>query len=160
MLASCGHCKKPPPTWWLKTIHAYSPLGFPGGSVVNNLPASARDSGDVCSVPGSGRSPRGGNGNPLQYSCLENPMDRGAWWAIIHGVAKSRTRLSMHTSRSPLVLKGTSLESVLQANVKVGTWPRPLQGPSLLLQPLELHCLPSMACGFLQLRSQQCSVDF
>ena len=45
-------------------------------------------------IPGSGRSPGVGNGNPLQYSCLGNPMDRGAWWAIVHGVAKSRTRLS------------------------------------------------------------------
>ena len=46
-------------------------------------------------VPGLGRSPRAGNGNPLQYSCLENPMDGGAWWATVHGVAKSQTRLSM-----------------------------------------------------------------
>ena len=45
------------------------------------------------SIPGSGRSPGGGHSNPLQYSCLENPMDRGAWWATVHGVAKSRTRL-------------------------------------------------------------------
>ena len=66
----------------------------------------------------------------------------------------------VHASRSPPVMKGTSLESVLQADVKVGAWPRPLQGPSLLLQPPELHCLPSVACGSLQLRSQQCSVDF
>ena len=57
-------------------------LGFPGGSVVKNLPASAGDSG---SISGSGRSPGGGNGNPLQYSCLENPMDRGALWVIVHG---------------------------------------------------------------------------
>ena len=49
------------------------------------------------SIPGSGRSPGEGNGNPLQYSCLENPMDRGAWWATVHGVAKSRTRLSDYT---------------------------------------------------------------
>ena len=48
-------------------------------------------------IPGSGRSPGEGNGNPLQYSCLENPMDRGAWWATVHGVAKSRTRLSDFT---------------------------------------------------------------
>ena len=48
------------------------------------------------SVPGLGRSPGEGNGNPLQYSCWENPMDRGAWWAPVHGVAKSRTQLSMH----------------------------------------------------------------
>ena len=54
----------------------------------------ACNSGDLGSIPGSGRSPGGGCGNPLQYSCLENLMDRGAWWATVHGVAKSRTRLS------------------------------------------------------------------
>ena len=48
-------------------------------------------------IPGSGRSPRGGNGNTLQYSCLDNPMDRGAWWAPVHGIAKNQTRLSTHT---------------------------------------------------------------
>ena len=65
--------------------------GFPGGSVVKNPPANAGDAGDTGSIPGSGRFPRGGNGNPLQQSCLENPMDRGAWWATVHGVAKSQT---------------------------------------------------------------------
>ena len=55
---------------------------------VKNVPANAGDAG---LIPGSGRSPGGGNGNPLQYSCLENPMDRGAWRATVHGVAKSRT---------------------------------------------------------------------
>ena len=54
---------------------------FPGGSAVKNLPANSGDTGDVGSVPGWGRSPAGGNGNPLQYSCLENPMDREAWRA-------------------------------------------------------------------------------
>ena len=58
--------------------------------------ASAYNGGDLGSIPGSGRSP-GGNGNPLQYSCLENPMDRGVWWAVVHGVAKSRTQLSDFT---------------------------------------------------------------
>ena len=58
---------------------------------------SACTAGDVGLIPGSGRSPGEGNGNPLQYSCLENPMDRGAWWATVHGVAKSRTRLSDFT---------------------------------------------------------------
>ena len=57
--------------------------------VVKNLPANAGYVGDADSVPGSGRSPGKGNNNPLQYSCLENPMDRGAWWAIVHGVAES-----------------------------------------------------------------------
>ena len=61
------------------------PMSFPDGSVVKNLPANAGDAG---SIPGLARSPGGGNGNPLQYSCLENPMDRGAWWAIVHGVSK------------------------------------------------------------------------
>ena len=65
--------------------------GFPGGSVIKNPPANAGDAG---SIPRSGRSPGGGNGNPLQYSCLGSPMDRGVWWATVHGVAKSRTKLS------------------------------------------------------------------
>ena len=59
----------------------------------SNPPASARDSGDMGLIPGSGRSPRGGYGNPLQYSCLENPVDRGAWKATVHGVAQSQKRL-------------------------------------------------------------------
>ena len=59
--------------------------------VVKNPLANAGDAGDMSSSPGSGRSPGGGHDNPLQYSCLKNPMDRGAWWAIIHGVAKSKT---------------------------------------------------------------------
>ena len=62
--------------------------------VVRNLPANAEDVRDAGSILGSGRSPGGGHGNPLQYSCLENPMDRGAWWATVHGVANSRTWLS------------------------------------------------------------------
>ena len=61
--------------------------------VVKNLPANAGDTRDVGFIPGSARSPGRGNGNPLQYSCLENPMDRGAWWATVHGVAKSQTGL-------------------------------------------------------------------
>ena len=54
----------------------------------------AHNVGDLGSVPGSGRSPGEGNGNPLQYSCLENPMDRGAWWATVHGIAEGQTGLS------------------------------------------------------------------
>ena len=65
--------------------------GFPGGSVVKE---SACQAGDADSIPGSGRSPGEGNGKPLQESCLENPMDRGAWQAIVHGVTKSQTQLS------------------------------------------------------------------
>ena len=62
--------------------------------VVKNLPANAGDLRDMGSIPGLGRSPGEGHGNPLQYSCLENPMDRGAWQATVHGVTKSWTRLS------------------------------------------------------------------
>ena len=69
-------------------------MGFPGGSEVK---ASAWNAGDLASIPGLGRSPGEGNGNPLQYSCLENSMDRGAWWATVHGVAKSGTQLSDFT---------------------------------------------------------------
>ena len=72
-------------------------MGFPGGAAVKNLPDNARDAGDRSSIPGWGRSPGGGNGNPLQYSYRENPMDRGAWWATIHMVTNSQKRLSIHT---------------------------------------------------------------
>ena len=57
------------------------------------LPANAGDLRDARSIPRSGTAPEGGHGNPLQYSCLENPMDRGAWWATVHGVTKNRTQL-------------------------------------------------------------------
>ena len=69
--------------------HLSSPLnlGFPGGSASKE---SACNAGDPSLIPGSGRSPEGRNGNPLQYSCLENPMDRGVWQATIHGAAKSQ----------------------------------------------------------------------
>ena len=65
--------------------------GFPGGSVVKSPSANE---GDVGLIPGLGRSPREGNDNPFQYSCLENSMDTGVWWATVHRVAKSQTRLS------------------------------------------------------------------
>jgi len=65
--------------------------GFPNGSVVENLPPNTGDAG---SFPGPGRSPGEGNGNPLQYSCLGSPMDRGAWSAKVRGVANSRTQLN------------------------------------------------------------------
>ena len=62
--------------------------------VVKNLPASAGDAGDMGLIPGLGRSPGVGNGNPLQYSCLENSMDREAWWAVVHGAVESRVQIS------------------------------------------------------------------
>ena len=68
--------------------------GCPGGPVVKNSPPNVGDTGDVGSIPGQGRSPEGGNGNLLQYSCLGNPMDREAWQGTVYGVAKSWARLS------------------------------------------------------------------
>ena len=84
---------------WLEScvcvcVDVLMPTGFPGGSEVK---ASACNAGDIGLIPGLGRSPGEGNGNPLQYSCLENLMDGGAWQATVHGVTKSRTRLSDFT---------------------------------------------------------------
>jgi len=81
---------------------------FPGGS---DDKASAHNAQDPGSIPGLGRSPGEGNGNPLQYSCLENPMDEGAWWATVHGVTKSWTRLSHFTSLHYRVLECKSRKS-------------------------------------------------
>ena len=74
-------------------------MGFPGSSVVKNPSVNAGDTGDMGSILKLGRFPGEGNGNPLQYSCLENSIDRGAWWAIVHRVAKSQTPLSMHSEQ-------------------------------------------------------------
>ena len=68
--------------------------GFPDGTVVKNPPANTRDAGDMGLTPGSGRSPGGVNGNPLQYSCLENLLHRGAWRAAVPGVAESQKQFS------------------------------------------------------------------
>ena len=84
------------------------PWGFPGGSEVKE---TASNAGDPGSIPGSGRSPGEGNGNPLQYFCLGNPMDGGAWWPTVHGVAKSWTRLSDFTSLHFYCLEYSSILS-------------------------------------------------
>ena len=90
-------------------------MAFPMALVVKNLPANAGDAGDPGSIPGSGRSPGGGHDNPLQYSCLENPVNRGAWRATVHGVSKEsdtgkatkRARTHTHTSMQTEKLKCT-----------------------------------------------------
>ena len=73
------------------SLYVWDNAGFPGGSAVKNPPANAGDPG---STPGSGKFPREGNGKPLQYSCLGNPIDRGAQWAIVHGVTRVRHDLA------------------------------------------------------------------
>ena len=93
---------------WALSLHLNSPSGFPKGSAVKILRASAGDPGDASSISGSGRSPGEGNGNPLQHSCLGAPRDRGAWRATVRGVSKSRPRrpptlmLSVHSFTSRL----------------------------------------------------------
>ena len=79
--------------------------GFPGGSVIKNPPANA---GDMGSISESGRSSGGGNGNPVQYSRLENPKDRGTWWATVSGVTKSRLWLSEHTHAQQMLVSWSS----------------------------------------------------
>ena len=69
-------------------------MGFPSGLIIKNLPVKTGDSGEVGSIPELGKSPGEGNGNLFQYSCLENPMDRGAWQVTVQGVTKSQTQMS------------------------------------------------------------------
>ena len=90
----------------VKIFHWSCSLYIFNDSVGEESACSAGDTGDVGSVHGLGRSPGGGNSNPLQYSCLKNPMDRGARWAAVHGVAKSRTRLSDFTFTFTLLNQG------------------------------------------------------
>ena len=94
--------------------------GFPGGAVVKNLPARWGDARDTGLIPGWGRSPKGATGNPLQYSCPENAMDRGAWWATIHGVSKSQARLSnwaWATSLAGIQIKETESQGTMYINL-------------------------------------------
>ena len=92
-------------------------MGFPGGS---DGKASACNVGDPGSIPGLGRSPGEGNGNPLQYSCLENPTDGGAWWATVHGVAASDTTERLHSLHFPSLLMGFSLIFSFMFHVPTG----------------------------------------
>ena len=87
---------------WTWLSH-WTELSWMVALVVENPPASVRDVKDEGSIPGSGRSPGGGNGNPLQYSCLENPMDGGAWRAIVHGVAQSWTQLKWLSTHATVI---------------------------------------------------------
>ena len=92
--------------------------------MVKNPPANAIDAGDSSSVPGSGRSLGGGNDNPLQYFCWDNPMDRGAWWATVHGATKSCTRLNDFT----LTFHFHALEKEMATHSSVLAWRIPGTG--------------------------------
>jgi len=103
--------------------------------VVKNPPANVGDARDTGSIPGWGRSPGGGNGKPLQYSCLENPKDRGAWRVTLHGVAKTQTQLSSHpTQPAPVAPAFSCQEQFLAARISG----RPLTAPEN--QPDHILC--------------------
>ena len=111
----------------------------PGGTVVKNLPANAEDTRDMSSAPGSGRSPGVGSRHLTQYSCLENPVDRGAWWATVHRVAESDTTEHAHTRRLDFGHCSAPHPGPLY---RVWT-PQPSMAAlccSLVLQPLQLVC--------------------
>ena len=114
-------------------------LGFPVGSVVKNPPANT---GDMDSIPGSERSPGEGNDNPLQYSCLGKPMDRGTWWATVHGVTKNQTWLRDWADRM-----------LTQVRWFFGTRAFHLLGPCSLPQRLASR-LTGLSC------SEQCQLGF
>ena len=97
-----GH-KESDTTEWL--THTVLEQGFLGGTRGKNLPANAGNIRDMGSIPGLGRSPREGHGNPLQYSCLENPQNRGTWWTTVHRIAKSQTRLKLLSTQHSTVLE-------------------------------------------------------
>ena len=124
-------------------VLARSCWGFPVGSVVKNLLANA---GGMGWIPGSWRSPREGNGNPLQCSCLENPRDGGTWWAAVYGVAQSKTwlkQLSSSSSRSCWGFPGGAMVKNPLANAGglgwiPGSWRSPREGNG---NPLQYSCL-------------------
>ena len=93
--------------WWcfVWNFLLWTMWGFPRSAVVKNLPTNAGDTRDLSLIPGSERSPGVGNSNPFQCSCLGNPMDRGAWRATVHEVAKSRTRLQQLSTHTRIPLK-------------------------------------------------------
>ena len=113
-----------------------------GGVVVKNLPANVGNIRDVGSIPGLGRSPGGGHGNAHQYSCLESPMDRGAWQAAVHGVAKSRTRLKWLSMRAP-----TCYVRVSCRKTQTNFWANPI-----------IVFLQSLSCGWLFATPMDCSL--
>ena len=117
LLRGCGFT---PELGNLKGIICRSEL-FPGGSEVK---ASACYAEDLASIPGSGRSPGEGNGNPLQYSCLENPIERGDWWTTVQGVVKSQTRLSGFT----FTFHSHALEKEMATHSSVLAWRIPGTG--------------------------------
>ena len=117
---------------------------------------TAGDAGDMGLIPGSGRSPGGGHGNPFQYSCLKNPMDRGAWWATVHGVTKSWTWLSTHAHRWVCFCCCSATMNILRHVSR--SWGTCVPGEPLTLDTTDILCLcdaePSHASWPLRTRYQ------
>ena len=107
-------------------VTAHELRGFPGGSAIKNPPANAGDSG---SIPALRRSPGEGNGNPLQYSFLENSMDRGAWWATIPGITKSRN----------LRLNNNNVSRLNENTFKDYAWQKPMQYCKAIILQLKVN---------------------
>ena len=114
--------------WILRLTHNIR--GFPGDRVAKNPPANAGNARDVGLIPGLGGSPGEGKGNPLHYFCLENFMDRGAWWTTVHGAMKSQTQLSMHThithTHIQHYLCASKLQTLLWSRFSVQDWIPPV----------------------------------
>ena len=115
--------------WWWIIATGIIPLGLPGGSVIKNLPANTEDARDMGLIPGSGRSPGEGSDNPLQYSCLGNPMNRGAWRATVHGFA---VRHNLSTKQQQIILLLHSVLGVSKVTyLQTGAETLPSNYPSL-----------------------------
>ena len=114
-------------------------LSFPGGSEVK---ASAWNAKDLGSIPGSGRFPGEGNGNPLQCSCLENPRDRGAWWAAVYGVAQSQTLLKRLSSSSSSSIFFTELLVESQFGLVAQSCPTPSDPMDCSMPGFPVHHQP------------------
>ena len=137
-------CRK----WLWEVLIRVGGRDFPGDSAVRNPPAKAGDARNLVSIAGSWRSPGGGHGNPLQYSCLQNPMDRGMWRAAVHGVAKSRTRLKRLSTHTCARVGEPGRRRAEQSQHK-GEFLGP-PGPLLLLRPRQvasLDCPPMRGPG-------------
>ena len=131
----------------LKFKNTCSLEGFRVAQRLKHLPASACNAGDLGSILGSGRSPGEGNSNPLQYSCLENPMDRGAWWAAVPGVTKSRTRLSNFTSLHHLLLGRRAMTNL----------DRVLKSRDIIL-PMKIYTVKAMVFPGVMYRCEICTI--
>ena len=115
--------------------------GFPGGSVSNE---SACNAGDLGSIPGSGRSPGEGNGNPLQYPCLENSMYRGGWWATVHGITKGQTWLS-HQHNRPKTTGPSIVDMAIEAlSFSWRAFPEKIDYPNLEIHSLSFWILSAL----------------